>query len=73
MAAAGMPAPFTSLHAWRWSAATVASRTMHLPGSCPAGALTPFGDLFNHQPPPAPLLPDLGALGSDFSKVFRAC
>ena len=58
--AAGMAPPFTSIQAWRWAAAMVASRTMHLPG-CAAGALTPFGDLHNHQAPPAPLLPDLGA------------
>lgn len=67
---AGMPARFTSLHAWRWGAATVASRTMHLPG-CPAGALTPFGDLHNHQAPPAPLLPDLGA-GIGLFQGFRS-
>ena len=40
--------------------ASVASRSMHLRG-CGAGALTPFGDLHNHQAPRAPLLPDLGA------------
>ena len=56
---AGMPAKFKSLGAWRWAAATVASRTMHLPDDA-AGALMPFGDLHNHRSPPAATQPDLG-------------
>lgn len=54
-----MPAKFKTLGAWRWAAATVASRTMHLPDDA-AGALMPFGDLHNHRSPPAATQPDLG-------------
>lgn len=54
-----MPAKFETLGAWRWAAATVASRTMHLPDDA-AGALMPFGDLHNHRSPPAATQPDLG-------------
>lgn len=42
--------------AWRWAASTLSSRTMFMPGDA-AGALTPFGDLHNYQPPPPPLTP----------------
>ncbi|CAL8469431.1 g8972 [Coccomyxa elongata] len=59
--ALGLPAKFKTLGAWRWAAATVASRTMHLPDDA-AGALMPFGDLHNHRSPPAATQPDLGIL-----------
>lgn len=34
---------------------------MHVPFSS-AGALAPFGDLHNYQPPPAPHYPEIGQL-----------
>ncbi|KXZ46488.1 hypothetical protein GPECTOR_43g924 [Gonium pectorale] len=55
----GLPKRFTQLRAWLWAASTLGSRTMYLPW-CPAGALTPYGDLHNYQPPPAPFTPQLG-------------
>lgn len=61
-------AKWRSLGAWRWSAATLGTRTMYLeapelgvetsPGPDP-GALTPIGDFHNHSSPPAPLVPTL--------------
>ncbi|PNH05183.1 Protein SET DOMAIN GROUP 40 [Tetrabaena socialis] len=55
----GLPKRFAGLRAWLWAACTLHSRTMYLPW-CPAGALTPFGDLHNYQPPPPPYTPSLG-------------
>ncbi|GLC41210.1 hypothetical protein PLESTB_001526700 [Pleodorina starrii] len=55
----GLPKRFTSFRAWLWAASSLHSRTMYLPW-CPAGALTPYGDLHNYQPPPAPYTPQLG-------------
>jgi len=54
-----LPARLTGLRAWRWAAATLASRTMHLPGDA-AGALVPFADLHNHRPSPGPEPPPVG-------------
>lgn len=54
--AVGVGQRLTSWSAWRWAAGTVASRTMHLPGS-DCGCLTPFADMHNFWPPPAPLPP----------------
>ncbi|KAG2501249.1 hypothetical protein HYH03_001056 [Edaphochlamys debaryana] len=54
----GLPKRLTGLRAWLWAASTLASRTMYLPW-CPAGALTPYGDLHNYQPPPPPFTPCL--------------
>ncbi|GFR42520.1 hypothetical protein Agub_g3414, partial [Astrephomene gubernaculifera] len=58
---AGLPKRFTVLRAWLWAASTLHSRTMYLPW-CPAGALTPYGDLHNYQPPPPPYTPQLGGV-----------
>lgn len=55
---AGLPAKWQSLKAWLWSFATLTSRTMFVPWDS-AGALTPFGDLHNYQPPPQGFLPDV--------------
>lgn len=55
----GIDKKWCSLKAWRWAASTVCSRTMHVP-FCPAGALTPFGDLHNYHPAPPPHYPDIG-------------
>ena len=38
---------------------------MYLPHE-PAGALVPFADLLNHQPPPGALIPDLGMQIAEF-------
>jgi hypothetical protein len=54
----GLPKKWSCWGAWRWAASTVLSRTMHLPGDT-AGALTPFGDLFNYRAPPPPFVPRL--------------
>ena len=54
-----LPRRLCSLRAWRWAAATLASRTMHLPGDA-AGALAPFADLHNHRPSPGPEPPAIG-------------
>ncbi|KAG2448798.1 hypothetical protein HYH02_006149 [Chlamydomonas schloesseri] len=58
--ALGLPKRFTLLRSWLWAASTLHSRTMYLPW-CPAGALTPFGDLHNYAPPPPPYVPQVGA------------
>lgn len=55
-----LPQRLCSLRAWRWAAATMASRTMHLPADA-AGALAPFADLHNHRPSPGPEPPAIGA------------
>nr|ADX78230.1 CIA6 [Chlamydomonas reinhardtii] len=57
--ALGLPKRFALLRSWLWAASTLHSRTMFLPW-CPAGALTPFGDLHNYAPPPPPYVPQLG-------------
>ncbi|GLI63986.1 hypothetical protein VaNZ11_007095, partial [Volvox africanus] len=54
----GLPKRFTAFRGWLWATSTLQSRTMYLPW-CPAGALTPYGDLHNYQPPPAPYTPQL--------------
>jgi hypothetical protein len=60
-----LPSRFTSLHAWIWALSTLSSRTMYLRTSVNdthdsgGGCLTPFGDLFNYEPPPPPLTPSL--------------
>lgn len=54
--ALGVGERLASRSAWRWAAGTVASRTMHLPGS-DCGCLTPFADMHNFWPPPAPQPP----------------
>ncbi|KAK9843754.1 hypothetical protein WJX81_004943 [Elliptochloris bilobata] len=56
-----LPRRLCGLLAWRWAAATLASRAMHLPGDA-AGALAPFADLHNHRPSPGPDPPPVGAL-----------
>ncbi|GMH35914.1 hypothetical protein BSKO_03782 [Bryopsis sp. KO-2023] len=53
---------YRSRMAWLWAASTIASRTMFLPFD-EAGALTPFGDFLNYEPPPAPL-PPIGTIPS---------
>ena len=58
--AGALPRRLCGLRAWRWAAATLASRTMHLPGDA-AGALAPFAELHNHRSPPGPELPAIGA------------
>ncbi|KAL3157808.1 hypothetical protein ABBQ32_012230 [Trebouxia sp. C0010 RCD-2024] len=58
LASLGIDKKWCSLKAWRWAASTVCSRTMHVP-FCPAGALTPFGDLHNYHPAPPPHYPDI--------------
>lgn len=54
--AAGVCERLRTRGAWRWAAGTVASRTMHLPGS-DCGCLTPLADMHNFCPPPAPQPP----------------
>ncbi|CAN8256026.1 unnamed protein product [Cochlearia groenlandica] len=41
---------FRSIQAWLWAAATVSSRTLHIPWDS-AGCLCPVGDLFNYDAP----------------------
>ncbi len=53
-----LPRRFLSLAAWTWAASTLMSRTMYLPFDL-AGALTPFGDLANYQPPAPPFTPNI--------------
>lgn len=52
-----LPKKLRGAGAWLWAAATVASRTVYVPFDA-AGALCPFGDLFNYAPPPAPSDPE---------------
>ena len=52
----GLSPPRSSLIA---ALCAVRSRAMHHP-DCPAGALLPLGDLFNHAPPRPPQPPDVG-------------
>jgi hypothetical protein len=53
-----LPKPLRTLGAWVWAAGTVASRTVFVPFD-KAGALCPFGDLFNYAPPPPPADPEV--------------
>lgn len=53
-----MAVKWRTLAAWLWATATIASRTMYVPWDT-VGALTPFGDLHNYEPPPPPCTPDL--------------
>jgi len=63
--ALGVDRRWRTVSAWQWAAATLASRTMHMPGEA-AGVLTPFGDLHNYLPPPPPHLPTVpGVSGLD--------
>lgn len=41
---------FLTLKAWLWAAATISSRTLHIPWD-EAGCLCPVGDLFNYDAP----------------------
>lgn len=54
----GLAPNWRSRGAWLWAASTLSSRTMHVPYDS-AGALTPYGDLFNFRPPPPPVVPTL--------------
>ena len=45
---------------YAWAAAAVRSRSMFFSPTSPAGALVPFGDLFNHGAPPPGGEPDTG-------------
>ena len=68
---AGMSRKWCSTKAWLWAASTVCSRTMHVPFSS-AGALAPFGDLHNYQPPPAPHYPEIGQLSAPCEHLTSA-
>ncbi|KAJ7296695.1 hypothetical protein O6H91_10G040400 [Diphasiastrum complanatum] len=46
----GLSHRFATLKAWLWAAATVSSRSLHVPWD-EAGALCPIGDFFNYAPP----------------------
>ena len=70
--AGALPRRLCGLRAWRWAAATLASRTMHLPGDA-AGALAPFADLHNHRPSPGPEPPAIGTWGSQRGLGFHGC
>ncbi|EFJ07907.1 hypothetical protein SELMODRAFT_429412 [Selaginella moellendorffii] len=45
-----LPRKFTTFKAWLWAAATISSRTLHVPWD-DAGVLCPIGDLFNYDAP----------------------
>jgi len=56
----GEEGPWATRAAYLWAAGAVRSRSMFLSPSSPAGALVPFGDLFNHGCPPTGAEPDTG-------------
>ncbi|KAL4551716.1 hypothetical protein Ndes2526B_g05984 [Nannochloris sp. 'desiccata'] len=53
------PSKWRSRSAFLWALSALYSRTMFLGSDSEAGCLTPFGDLFNYEPPEAPYTPHL--------------
>lgn len=69
LAALQLPGKFRSRAAWLLAAGAVASRSMHVPFD-DVGCLTPFGDMFNYAPPPAPTPPIVPSDGAPYQALL---